>query len=171
MLAFGIAVSALVVSIIASVVSAGSVIYTRSQAKSYKKIEANDSARRADELADRKAAEEHTGVADVRWTASDRTAAPSNNNGFTELVKLTTTNNGPHIADDVALEVPTTGFSYELTHYGSGPLHPGESRTTGMLMDRASIGGMNPTIRVHWVDGRDGRQTFERELTPWLGLS
>lgn len=171
MLAFGVAASALILSILAILVSAGSVVYARSQARSYKKIEATDSARRAEEVADRNAAEERRKVADVRWAASGRTSTPTNEHGFTEMVTLTVTNDGPHSAENVAFEVPTPGLPYDMSQVAFGPLHPRESRTILMRMDLASIAGVNPTIQLHWVDGRDGRQTFERDLTPGLGAS
>ncbi|MEY2524717.1 MAG: hypothetical protein QOJ66_3282, partial [Ilumatobacteraceae bacterium] len=134
-------------------------------------IEATDTARRAEEVADRKAVAEGTKVADVLWTASGRISAPPNDNGFTETVTLTITNHGPHSARDVAFEVPTPGLSYDMSHVSFGVLHMGEKGTATMRMRLASIGGMNPTIQVHWNDGRDGRQTFERDLTPEKGTN
>jgi hypothetical protein len=120
MFAIGVAAFALGFSIVAIVVSAGAVYYSASQARSYKKIEANDSERRAEELANRK-------VADVHWVASFRRSADTNEFGFDDTVNLVVTNKGPHDADDVAFEVPTAGLRYDMTRTGFGVIHAGKA--------------------------------------------
>ncbi len=45
----------------------------------------------------------------------DRTTTPSNESGFIEMVTLTVINNGPHVAEGVAFEVPTPELSYDMS--------------------------------------------------------